>query len=177
MLLDFLKTTHGALTVMGVIAVSSVGVVIHRKLQIPGLDLDPIAEDLWFADRSDRRRLAIVVSMNLTNKSGSVIEITRCNLSGYSPKEDVDPVVLTDKDKEVALDFPTHERFLPGKVVQVKPYSSLKLWAYYESRSSRLSNRIDTPLVVKNDRGKRKTIRFTIPRHMEQIRIYREMMF
>jgi len=175
MLVDFLKSTTGALTVMGLIAVGAIGKLIHHKLQIPGLELEPIQEDTWFVDRDDRRRIAMIVSVNLINRSGRAIRITKCKLSGYSPRENPDPIRLKKGSGEILISFPQHEQFYPGKEVQVNPYSSRKIWLYYESRATRLSNIIRTPLVVKDDTGKRRSIHISIPRHMEQIMIYRSM--
>ncbi|HID55678.1 TPA: hypothetical protein EYP37_04050 [Candidatus Poribacteria bacterium] len=173
MLVDFLKSTTGALTVMGLIAVGAIGKLIHHKLQIQGLELEPIQEDTWFVDREDRRRIAMIVSVNLINRSGRAIRITKCKLSGYSPRENPDPIRLKKGSDELLISFPQHEQFHPG--IQVNPYSSKKIWLYYESRATRLSNIIRTPLVVKDDAGKRRSIRVTIPRHIEQIMIYRSM--
>ncbi|HEX29058.1 TPA: hypothetical protein ENG04_03140 [Candidatus Poribacteria bacterium] len=175
MLVDFLRSTAGALTVMGLIAVGAIGKFIHHKLQIPGLEIDPIQEDTWFVDREDRRRIAMIVSVNLINRSGRAIKITRCKLSGYSPRENPDPIKLKKGSDEILIPFPQHEQFYPGKEVQVNPYSSKRIWLYYESRAIRLSNIIRTPLVVKDDTGKRRSIHISIPRRMEQIMIYRSM--
>jgi hypothetical protein len=175
MLVDFLKTTTGALTVMGLIAAGAIGKLIHRKLQIPGLELEVIQEDTWFVDRDDRRRIAMIVSVNLINKSGRAIKITRCKVSGYSPRENPDPITLKGKEGEIQISFPQHEQFYAGKEIQVNPYSSRRIWLYYESGATRLSNLIQTPLVVKDDTGKRRSIRVSIPRHIQQIMIYRSI--
>mgnify|MGYP000368433045 FL=1 len=92
-------------------------------------------------------------------------------MSGYSPKENPDPIVLNGREGEVKLSFPPYEHFYAGKEVQVKPYSSLKIWVYYESGVVKLSNLIHAPVVVKDDRGRRRSIRVPVPRHIEQIKI------
>jgi len=145
--------------------------IIHRKLQIPGLELEVVRENTWFADREDRKRMAIVISLNLINRSGRAITIKSCKMSGYSPKEEPDPVILKGKEGEIVLDFPPYEHFYAGKEIQVKPYSSMKIWVYYESGVVRLSNLLHALVVIKDAGGKRRSIRVPVPRHIEQIKL------
>lgn len=170
-LIDFLKTTEGALALFGLGALAFAAKLVHGKLQIPGLELEPIREHTWFVDREDRRKLAFVISLRLTNKTGRLITIKSCKMSGYSPKENPDPIVLRGEGGEVSLSFPPYEHLYAGKEVKVKPYSSLNVWMYYESGVVKLSNLIHAPIVLKDERGRRRSIQVPVPRHIEQIKI------
>ena len=91
---QFLSTSAGVWTLTGLAGFVVLAIVYHRQRQIPGLTVENIEDDTWFINRDDNHRLAIVVSLHLTNKSGMPIRLRNCKLSGYSPKEPPSRVVL-----------------------------------------------------------------------------------
>ncbi|HIE28231.1 TPA: hypothetical protein EYP66_13180 [Candidatus Poribacteria bacterium] len=162
---------------MGLISIASlivIGFLYYKKKQIPGFEIEVIQDDTWFVNRDDNHRIAMVVSLNLTNTTGNRVQISRCKLSGYSPKENPVPISLQHLDKTIPLNFPTHDLYYAGMQYNVNPNSTQQIWAYYESRSVTMTNLIQTPLVIKDANNRRKSVQARIPRHEEQIKIHRE---
>ncbi len=159
---------------MGFGVVIVLGVLYHKRKQIPNFFIEVIQEDTWFVNRDDTRRLAMIVSLKLTNKSSRRVQIRKCKLSGYSPRENPSKIYLEGADKTIPLDFPPYEQYYAGLEYYVVPYSVKQIWLYYESRSVTTINMIKTPLVIKDANRKRKAVRIPIPRNMQQITIYRE---
>ena len=150
------------------------GFLYYKRKQIPNFFIELIQEDTWFVNRDDNRRLAMVVSLKLTNKSSRRVQFLKCKLSGYSPKENPAKIYLEGIDKTIPLDFPPYEQYYAGLKYYVEPYSVKEIWLYYESRSVTTSNLIKTPLVIKDTNRKRKSVGVFIPRNTEQIAIYRD---
>jgi hypothetical protein len=159
---------------MGVGGAIALGVVYNQKRQIPGLTIEPLQEETWFINRDDNHRLAIVVSLRLLNKSGRPIRIQKCKLSGYSPKSVAPELALDGYDKTIPLAYPKYDRFIRGQEYIVNPYTEQRMWVYYESRAVTMTNLIQTPIVLKDANRKRKSAHISIPRHMQQILLYRE---
>ena len=173
-LLKFLSTESGILVLMGTAGVIILGVLYNKQKQIPGCEIEVLQDDTWFVNRDDKRRIAMIVSVKLTNKAARRVQIRKCKLSGYSPKENPAPIVLQGNDKTIPLDFPPYDQYYAGIEFYVKPYSTRQMWLYYESRSVTTTNLIKAPLVIKDTNRKRKSVRVYIPRHKEQILIYHE---
>jgi len=173
-LLKFLSTETGISILLCIGAVIVLGFLYYKRKQIPNFFIEVLQEDTWFVSRDDSRRLAMVVSLKLTNKSSKRVQFRKCKLSGYSPKEKTSKIYLEGIDKTIPLDFPSYEQYYAGLKYYVEPYSVKEIWLYYESRSVTTSNMIKTPLVIKDANRKRKSVRVSIPRNMEQIAIYRE---
>lgn len=150
------------------------GFLYYKRKQIPDFFIEVIQEDTWFVTRDDDRRLAMIISLKLTNKSSKRVQIRKCKLSGYSPRENPSKIYLEGVDKTIPLDFPPYEQYYAGLEYYVVPYSEKQIWLYYESRSVTTRNMIKTPLVIKDANRKRKSVQVSIPRNMEQITIYRE---
>ena len=72
-LLEFLSTSTGLWTLVGIGAVIAFAAIYHQKRQIPGFTIEAITDDTWFINRDDNHRIAIIVSLRLINKSGSPI--------------------------------------------------------------------------------------------------------
>jgi hypothetical protein len=162
---------------LGLISIVStifIGSLYHKKKQIPGLEIEVIQDDTWFVNRDDNHRIAMIVSLKLVNKTDNRIQISRCKLSGYSPKENPPPISLQHLDKTIELNFPNSDLYSAGIQYDVKPNSTQQIWAYYESRSVTMTNLIQTPLIIKDVNNRRKSIRVQIPRQMEQIKIHHE---
>jgi len=172
-ILRLLESETFALAVLGVGIAIGLLILYNRRKAIPELEIQVIKEDTWFATRDDNNRIGIVVSVDLRNKSTSGIYITNCKLSGYSPREDPKKIHLESSSKE--LSFPKYKHFYKGQEFYLGPYSSEKLWFYYESRSMTMANLIEASLSVKDSRKKRKSVRIGIPRHADQIAVYQEM--
>jgi len=165
------------LSILGIIILVGLIILYSRKKSIPELEAQIIKDDTWFVNRDDNRRVGIVVSVNLRNRSTSGIYIKDCKLSGYSPREYLEEISLDslDGDQKQKISFPMHKHFHKGLDLYIGPYSSENLWFYYESRSMTMSNLIETPLYIKDSRKKRKSIRVSIPRHTTQAEIYQKM--
>lgn len=162
---------------MGLISIASViviGFLYYKKKQIPGFEIEVIEDDTWFVNRDDNHRIAMVVSLKLTNKTGNRIRINRCKLSGYSPKGNPTPISIQHLDKTIPLHFPTYDLYSAGMQYDVNPNSTHQIWAYYESRSVTMANLIQTPLIIKDTSNRRKSVQVRIPRQEEQIKIHQE---
>ncbi|MFQ6043327.1 MAG: hypothetical protein ACE5PV_20940 [Candidatus Poribacteria bacterium] len=162
---------------MGLISIASlivIGFLYYKRKQIPGFRIEVIQDDTWFVNRDDNHRIAMVVSLKLTNETANRIQISRCKLSGYSPRENPASIFLQHLDKTIPLNFPTHDLYYAGMQYNVNPNSTQQIWAYYESRSVTMTNLIQTPLVIKDVNNRRKSVQARIPRHEEQIKIHRE---
>ena len=181
-LLQFLATPTGNSVVLGVISFVLLAIVYHRKRQIPGLTVAVIPEGTWFINRDDNHRLAIVVSLHLTNKSAAPIRIRSCKLSGYSPKPPPEKLVLEGHDTSVELAYPKHELFAgagghPAEHTSeyvLNPYTEQRMWVFYHSGIVTMTNMLRAPIVIKDMNRKRKAIQIAVPRNMEQIQLYRE---
>ena len=181
-LLNFLVTPPGNMVLLGVGCVIALGVVYHRWRQIPGLTVSIIQDDTWFINRDDNNKLAIVVSLHLINKSGAPIQLSRCKLSGYTPKPPPEQMFLEGYDKTIELTYPEYDSFsdVVGKsenfnsAYVLNPYTEQRMWTYYESGIVTLKNMLHTPIVLKDVNRKKKSIQATVPRNMEQIQLYRE---
>ncbi|MBM3239775.1 hypothetical protein FJZ31_26120 [Candidatus Poribacteria bacterium] len=167
-----------------------IGFLYYKKKQIHGFEIEVIQDDTWFVNRDDNHRLAMVVSLKLINQTNQRIQISKCKLSGYSPKENPVPISLQPKaegvgelrgtkqtehlDKIIPLYFPNYDLYYAGMQYDVKPHSTQQIWVYYESRSVTMTNLIQTPLVIKDVNNKRKSVQVRIPRQAEQIKIHQE---
>lgn len=165
------------LIILGILIIIVLIYLYNRQKSMPELEVKPIVNDTWFVNRDDNKRIGIVVSVGLMNKSTSGIYIKDCKLSGYSPKENPGEINIEDFDgkQKIKLDLPVHKHYCKGQDFYIGPYASENLWFYYESRSMTMSNLIETPLCIKDSRKKRKSIRISIPRHAHQIAIYEQM--
>ena len=174
LLFEFIKTPTGNWTVLGIICIVILAVLYDRQRQIPGLTAEQIIEDTWFVTRDDNRKLAIFISLKLTNKDGGPVRLTNCRLSGYKPNVPPPELVLQGFDKAIELDFPTYVFFQPNEEHIINPYTEQKMWVYFESGMITMTGMLRTQLVVKNANRKRKALQVTIPRNMAQVLIYRE---
>ncbi|MDP6597997.1 MAG: hypothetical protein QGI86_19305 [Candidatus Poribacteria bacterium] len=174
LLFEFIKTPTGNWTVLGIICIVILAVLYDRQRQIPGLTVEQIIEDTWFITRDDNRKLAIFISLKLTNKDGGPVRLTNCRLSGYKPKIPPPQLVLQGFDKAIELDAPAYDFFQPNEEHIINPYTEQKMWVYFESGMITMTGMLRTQLVVKNANRKRKALQVTIPRNMAQVLIYRE---
>ncbi|MBC8230628.1 hypothetical protein H8E77_13855 [bacterium] len=159
---------------ISIVSVIVIGFLYYKKKQIPGFEIEVIQDDTWFVNRDDNHRIAMVVSLKLINKTDNRIQISKCKLSGYSPKENPAPISIQHLDKTIPLSFPNHDLYHAGMRYDVDANSTHQIWAYYESRSVTMINLIQTPLVIKDFNNRRKSVQVRIPRHEEQIKIHRE---
>ena len=181
-LLKFLTTPTGHWVILGLGCFIILAVVYHRWRQIPGLTVTLIQEDTWFINRDDNNRLAIVVSLLMTNKSSAPIQFCRCKLSGYSPKPPPDQLFLEGYDKTIELTYPNYDSFSEivgqsenlNSAYTLNPYTEQRMWAYFESGIVTLTNMLRAPIVLKDLNRKRKSFQIAVPRNMEQIQLYRE---
>ena len=181
-LLKFIATPTGNWVILGLGCFIALAVVYHRWRQIPGLTVAIIQEDTWFINRDDNNRLAIVVSLLMTNKSGAPIQFCRCKLSGYSPKSPPDQLFLEGYDKTIELTYPKYDSFSEivgqsenfNSAYILNPYTEQRMWVYFESGIVTLTNMLRAPIVLKDLNRKRKSMQITVPRNMEQIQLYRE---
>ncbi|MBD3183163.1 hypothetical protein GF312_12785 [Candidatus Poribacteria bacterium] len=148
----------------------------RRKKSIPEMDVQVIPDDTWFTTRDDNNRIAIIVSLRVNNKSTRGITIKSCKLSGYSAKSDPLNICLKGlEDEDLNLDFPNHEHYCKGQEFYIGPFSTENIWVYFESRTVTMRNLLKAPLTIKDSEKRHKTIHLKIPRHTDQIKIYREM--
>lgn len=171
-LLKFFATETGFLVLIGIIAIILLGYIYNRHKQIPGLEIEVIPEDTWFINRDDKNIISIVVSLNLKNRSPQRIKLRKCKISGYSPKENPPKLYLEASNQNIPLDYPAYANVYSGMEYSISPYSSDKIWLYYESRSVTLRNVLKSPIVIKDFNRKRKTAMLKVPRHPQQIMIY-----
>jgi len=171
-LLKFFSTDVGFSILIGIIAIILLGYLYNRFKQIPGLEVKVIQEDTWFINRDDKNIISIVVSLNLENRSPQRIMFRKCKLSGYSPKENPPKLYLEVPNQNILIDYPKYTNVYSGMEYSVSPYSSDKIWLYYESRSITLKNLLRSSIVIKDFNRKRKTIMVQIPRHPQQLTIY-----
>ena len=171
-LLKLFATEVGFSVLIGIIAIIVLGYVYNRFKQILGLEIEVTPEDTWFINRDDKNIVSIVVSLNLKNRSPQRIKIRKCKLSGYSPKENPPKLYLEAPNQNIPIDYPEYTNVYSGMEYSVSPYSSDKIWLYYESRSVTLKNVLKSPVVIKDFNRKRKTAMVRIPRHPQQLRIY-----
>ncbi len=176
-LLHLLGSNVFFLVVLSIFVIIALIYLYNRRKSMPELEVKLIGNDTWFVNRDDNKRVGIVVSVGLRNKSTSGIYIKDCKLSGYSPKENPGEISIEDLDgkQKFKLNLPLHKHYSKGQDFYIGPYASENLWFYYESRSMTMSNLIETPLCIKDSRKKRKSIRISIPRHAHQIAIYEQM--
>jgi hypothetical protein len=175
-----LQIVNSEAFVIAVFAISiAIGLYIlyNRKKAIPELEIQLIKDDTWFATRDERNRTGIIVSLEIKNKATYGIYFKNCKLSGYSPKDNAEPICLEDLkgENKQNLNFPQHKQFCRGQEFYIRPYSSDKMWVYFESRSVMMANLLETSLSIIDSRKKRKSIRIAIPRHKDQIAIYQQM--
>lgn len=181
-LLEFLATPTGNSVLFGCTVLIAAAILYNRWKQIPGLTVAVIPEDTWFINRDDNHRLAIVISLHLTNKSSAPIRIRRCRLSGYSPKPPPEKILLRGHDTSVELTYPKHDLFVdvnahPSEHTAeyvLNPYTEQRMWVFYHSGIVTMTNMLRAPIVLKDVNRKRKSIHVTVPRNMEQIQLYRE---
>lgn len=166
-----------AIIFVSIVVAIGLYILYNRKRAMPELEMQLIKEDTWFATRDDNRRTAIVVSVEITNKATYGLYITNCKLSGYSPKGHPEEICLDDLKGEnrLKLALPQHKHFCKGQDFYIGPYSSEKLWFYYESRAMTMSNLLETSISLRDSRNKRKSMRINIIRHSDQIAQYQEM--
>ncbi len=163
-------------------AILGIGIIIgllflyNRRKTIHELEVQLIQEDTWFTTRDDNNRIGIVVSVNLRNRGTRGIRIVDCKLSGYSAREEPEEIHLEGPEEQQKLNFPGHKHFCKKQgEFYLGPYSSETLWFYYESRAVTMRNLLQAPLTIRDSERRRKSIRVRIPRHADQIAIYREM--
>ena len=181
-LLQFLATPTGQWVLLGLVSFVIFAIVYNKKKQIPGLTVAVIPEDTWFINRDDNHRLAIIVSLHLSNKSSAPIRIRKCKLSGYSPKPPPEKLFLQGHDTTVELTYPTHDLFVdidghPAAHTSeyvLNPYTEQRLWVFYRSGIVTMTNMLRAPIVLRDINGKRKSLHIAVPRNMEQIQLYRE---
>lgn len=147
----------------------------NRRKDISELEAEMVQEDTWFITRDDNNRVGIVVSVKLSNKSTRGVSVVDCKVSGYSAREHPEDIHLTGPEGEQKLNFPEHRHFSKAEGFYLGPYSSETLWLYYESRTVTMRNLLQAPLTIRDSDRKRKSIRVRIPRHADQIAMYREM--
>lgn len=153
-------------------------ILYNRKKAMPEIDVQLVKDDTWFATIDDRNnRTGIIISLDVNNKATYGIYVKNCKLSGYSPKDKADPICFDDLKGENKrnLSFPQHKQFCLGEEFYIRPFSSEKMWLYYESRSMTMANLLETSLSIIDSRKKRKSLRIAIPRHKDQIAVYQEM--
>ena len=164
------------LSLLGLGCLVALGVAYNKHKTIQGLLIDVIQEDTWFVNRDDNKKIAIVVSLSLTNKTTRQIKILNCKLSGYFPKDNPSKIYLqTEEDNtnnKIWVDFPKYEQFIYGKPYVINPFSNQKIWVYYESRAITMSNLFEVPIFLKSFDKKRKSAQVRIPRHPQQLMIY-----
>lgn len=159
-----------------------IGIVIaliflyNRRKSISDFEISVLPEDTWFITRDDNNRVGIVVSLNLNNRGTKGVYIKNCKLSGYSAKDHPGEIYLEGKaEEEQNLNFPEYKHYFRGQDYYLGPYSSEKIWVYYESRAVTMRNLLSAPLTIRDSQKKRKSIPVQIPRHADQISIYQEM--
>jgi len=152
-------------------------ILYNRKKAMPEIDIQLIKEDIWFATRDKGNRTVIVISLEIKNKAVYGIYLRNCKLSGYSPKDNAEVVCIDDAkgENKQDLSFPQYKQFCRGQEFYIGPYTSAKMWVYYESRMMTMANLLETSISVIDSRNKRKSLRVAIPRHKDQIAIYQEM--
>ena len=163
-------------------AILGIGIIIgllflyNRRKTIQELEVHLVQEDTWFTTRDDNNRIGIVVSVNLRNRGTRGIRIVDCKLSGYSAREEPEEICLEGPEEQQKLNFPGYKHFCRKQgEFYLGPYSSETLWFYYESRAVTMRNLLQAPLTIRDSERRRKSIRVRIPRHADQIAIYREM--
>ena len=165
-LLKFLVTPTGNMVLLSIGCIIVLAVVYHRWRQIPGLTVSIIQDDTWFINRDDNNKLAIVVSLHLINKSGAPIQLSKCKLSGYTPKPPPEQLFLEGYDKTIELTYPTYDSFseIVGKsenrnsAYVLNPYTEQRMWAYYESGIVTLKKHATHPNCVKRFEQKTKNL-------------------
>lgn len=177
LLLNIVHSKIFAIIFVAIIVAIGLYILYNRKKAMPELEMRLIKEDTWFATRDDNRRTAIVVSVEITNKATYGLCITNCKLSGYSPKGHPEEICLDDLkgENKLKLTLPQHKHFCKGQDFYIGPYSSEKLWFYYESRAMTMANLLETTISLRDSRNKRKSMRINIIRHADQIAQYQEM--
>lgn len=177
LILDILHSEIFGIIFAVIVVAIGLYILYNRKRAMPELQMQLIKEDTWFATRDDNRRTAIVVSVEITNKATYGLYITNCKLSGYSPKGRPEEICLDDLkgENKLKLILPQHKHFCKGQDFYIGPYSSEKLWFYYESRAMTMANLLETTISLRDSRNKRKSMRINIPRHSDQIAQYQEM--
>ncbi len=153
----------------------ALAILYDRHRRIPGLDIEVLQDDTWFVSRDDIRRTGIVISLKLTNKSGRRVQITRCRISGYIPRENPTPIYLDGHQKTVEIPFPDHDFYYAGLECYVDPYTTKQMWMYFESRSVHMKSILQAPMTLRDANRKRTRIQIKIPRNMEQVMIYRKL--
>lgn len=176
---EIIQTLLGSQVFYYVVLMLGIAIVLlflyNRRKDISKLEVQLVKDDTWFVTRDDNNRVGIVVSIHLYNKATRGVSIVDCKLSGYSARELPADVHLVDSEGEQKLDFPEYRHFSKEQGYYLGPYSSETLWLYYESRTVTMKNLLQAPLVIRDSEKKRKSIRVNIPRHDDQIAIYKEM--
>ncbi|MGB9596683.1 MAG: hypothetical protein ACPL7B_10425 [Candidatus Poribacteria bacterium] len=177
LLSDIVHSEVFAIIFVAIVVAIGLYILYNRKKAMPELEMQLIKEDTWFATRDDNRRTAIIVSVEITNKATYGLYITNCKLSGYSPKEHPEEICLDDLkgENKLKLNLPQYKHFCKGQDFYIGPYSSEKLWFYYESRAMTMANLLETSISLRDSRNKRKSMRINIIRHSNQIAQYQEM--
>jgi hypothetical protein len=177
LVLQIVSSEAFAIAVFAISIAIGLYILYNRKKAIPELEIQLIKDDTWFATRDERNRTGIIVSLEIKNKATYGIYFKNCKLSGYSPKDSAEPICLEDLKgaNKQNLNFPQYKQFCRGQEFYIRPYSSDKMWVYFESRSVMMANLLETSLSIIDSRKKRKSIRIAIPRHKDQIAIYQQM--
>jgi len=173
-ILDMLMTPNGVAAVACVAGLIWLARLYDRSRQIPGLRIRVVEDDSWFIHRDDTHRLIATVTLELTNTSGSEIRILNARFSGYVPRETTPPILLEGKNTATPLPYPDGAHYYRGLDYRLGPFSTERVWLYYESGSVDLRNRMSAPLVLRADDGKRSSIRVELFRHPKQVELYKE---
>jgi hypothetical protein len=172
--LKLLLTPNGIAAAAGVAGLVWLWRFYRKKMEIPGLDVETIPSDTWFVNRDDDRRLCMVVSLRLANRSGQEIRVSSARFSGYSPRKDVRPILLEGRQVSLPLPFPQYDHYYRGGQYSIPPFTTRTVWFCYERGSAELRNQLDAPLVLRDANGRRTSVRVTLYRHPYQAQLYKE---
>jgi len=170
-----LKSEIFFFVILSIAVVIALIFLYNRMKDISQLGVEFVQDDTWFITRDDNNRVGIFVSVNLSNKGTRGVSIVNCKLSGYSAREHPEEIHLVGPEGEQELKFTEHTHFSKEQGFYLGPYTSETLWFYYESRTVTMRNLLEAPLTIRDSDRKRKSIRVRIPRHADQIAIYKEM--
>lgn len=169
-----LMTPNGIAALLGLAGVVWLARMYLKKIEIPGLTVAFLKDESWFLHRDDSHRLVIVVSLELTNRSGQEARFKSIKFSGYSPRREAPPVLLDGKQTSVPAPFPEYDQYYEGAGYGAAPFTTQRIWLYFESGSVDLRNRMSAPLVLKTVGGRRTSVRVDLYRHPHQVQLYRE---
>ena len=169
-----LMTPNGIASIVGLAGVAWLVRMYLKKIEIPGLTVAFLKDESWFLHRDDSHRLVIVVSLELTNRSGQEARFKSMKFSGYTPRQEAPAVLLEGKQTSVPAPFPEYDQFYEGAEYGAAPFTTQRVWLYFESGSVDLRNRMSAPLVLRTADGRRTSVRIDLYRHPFQVQLYRE---